>query len=89
MIIKDANDGRHKYIAYFNDGTATRFGSYGMSDYTQHKDKERRRLYRIRHAKDLLTHNPKRAGYLSYYLLWNKPTLEGSLKDYIRRFGDL
>jgi hypothetical protein len=85
--LEKANDGKHKYIAIFDDGTRTKFGAYGMSDYTLHKDKERKRLYELRHKKDLETNDPKRAGYLSMYVLWNKPTIEASIKDYNRRFG--
>ena len=42
--------------------------------------------YRRRHKKDLETKDPMRAGYLSYYLLWNKKTLASSIKDYKKKF---
>ena len=41
--------------------------------------------YRSRHSKDDLK-NPYSAGALSYYLLWNKPTLKASIRDYEKRF---
>ena len=63
-----------KLCAIFDDGTHTDFGDSSAQDYTQHHDVERRRLYRLRHKKDLLTHDPKRAGYLSYYVLWGDST---------------
>ena len=47
--------------------------------------KLKRNRYIIRHAKDLKTDDPTRAGYLSIFLLWSKPTLEASVKDYNRR----
>ena len=56
-----------------------------QNDYTKHGDIDRRNRYIIRHAKDLKTDDPTRAGYLSIFLLWNKPTLEASVKDYNRR----
>jgi len=56
-----------------------------QNDFTKHGDIDRRNRYIIRHAKDLKTDDPTRAGYLSTFLLWNKPTLEGSVKDYNRR----
>jgi len=89
MKIEKAEDGIHKWVAYFKDGTKTKFGRQGYSDFLEHQDKERRRLYRLRHAKDLKTNDPKRAGFLSYYLLWNKTTLKASIEDYKKRFGDL
>lgn len=85
--LESAKDGKHKYIAYFENGRKTRFGQAGAEDYTIHKDKERKERYRLRHKKDLETNDPYRAGYLSYYILWNKPTLEESVKDYNKRFG--
>lgn len=85
--LESAKDGKHKYIAFFADGRKTKFGAYGASDYTIHKDKERRDRYRLRHKKDLETNDPYRAGYLSYYVLWNKPSLEESVKDFNRMFG--
>jgi len=70
MQLRRATDGTHKWVAEFKDGTHTKFGAVGYEDYTQHHDTERRARYRTRHKKDLDTHDPKRAGYLSYYLLW-------------------
>lgn len=45
------------------------FGYYGMEDYTYHKNKERRRLFRIRNHrfKSAPMYSPS---WLSYYLLW-------------------
>lgn len=64
------------------------FGAAGMEDYTQHHDKERRERYRSRHAKDLETQDPTRAGYLSWYLLWGESTsLQDNLAAYKRRFN--
>jgi len=87
-IIKLHGD-QHKYMAVFNDGKKTNFGFPGMNDYTLSGDKSARDRYRARHSKDLSTGDPQRAGYLSFYLLWNKPTLEESIKDYKHKFGDL
>ena len=58
-----------------------------MSDLTKHKDKKRRNRYIFRHNKDLGTRNPARAGYLSMFILWNKPSLQASIADYRRRLG--
>ena len=78
----------HKYQAVFDDGTVTKFGYRPMEDYTQHHDKERRRLYRLRHKKDLETGDPRRAGFLSYYILWGFSTdIHKNIVDYKRRFN--
>lgn len=76
-----------KWRAIFNDGKHTDFGASGMNDYTLTGDKEARERYRARHKKDLDTGDPKRAGYLSYYLLWGESTsLQENVKKYISRF---
>jgi len=75
------------------------FGAKGYRDFTLMNQKgnkhyleskaERDKVknaYRARHQKDLLTKNPLRAGYLSYYLLWSKPTLGASIADYKKKF---
>ena len=58
-----------------------------MSDFTKHKDVERRERYISRHRKDLRTKDPVRAGYLSMYILWNKKTYKASLADYKKRLN--
>ena len=63
------------------------FGAKGMSDFTKHHDTDRRKRYITRHRKDLRTGNPARAGYLSMFVLWNKPTVAGSIRDYKRRLN--
>ena len=79
-----------KYTALFMiDGKEKKvsFGAKGYTDYLLSKDKERRDRYRKRHAKDLKTGDPTRAGYLSYYLLWGDSTsLQQNIKSYKKRF---
>ena len=58
-----------------------------MSDFTKHKDRDRRGRYIGRHKKDLKTGNPTKAGYLSMFVLWNKPSLQASIADYRRRLA--
>jgi hypothetical protein len=64
------------------------FGSSPHQDYTQSKNKEKRALYRARHAKDLETNDPTRPGYLSMFLLWGDSTnMDTNIKAYKKRFG--
>lgn len=80
-------DTTKKYRAYFSDGKHTDFGASGYEDFTTHGDEDRRERYKIRHQKDLKTKDPTRSGYLSYYILWNKPTFDASVADYKKRFN--
>jgi hypothetical protein len=86
-LIKSPKVGK-KWRAIFDDGKHTDFGAIGMDDYTLTHDKEQRERYRKRHHKDLATGNPKRAGFLSYYILWGDSTsLEVNLRAFKKRFG--
>jgi hypothetical protein len=89
MIIQPSTNPKKKYMAIFENPKKTvHFGSAGMDDYTITRDKEQRERYRTRHAKDLETKDPRRAGYLSYYLLWGDSTsLETNIKEYKRKFN--
>ena len=72
-----------KYDAIFKKD----FGQANANDYTITKDKEARARYRKRHAKDLKTNDPTRAGYLSYHLLWGDSTnLQTNISEYKKRF---
>ena len=83
--------GPKKYKAVFETDKGrtktTKFGASGMNDYTLTKDKEARARYRKRHAKDLKTNDPTRAGYLSYYILWGDSTSrDTNIKKYKKMF---
>jgi hypothetical protein len=45
------------------------YGQAGASDYTQHKDRERRGRYRARHVNDRLD-DPYAPGFWSWHALW-------------------
>ena len=65
----------------------THFGAAGMSDYTKHKDPERKKRYINRHRKNENWDDYTSAGSLSRYILWGEPTLKESIKAYLDRFG--
>lgn len=67
-----------KYDVYKNDRYITSFGDVRYEQYydklgfyykLDHSDKERRRLYRLRHADDNID-DPNYAGYWSWKYLW-------------------
>lgn len=92
LSVERANDGKHKYAATFLTDVGrkktTKFGAAGMDDYIITGSREQRDRYRARHAKDLTTDDPTRAGYLAYYLLWGPSTsLDANIREYRRRFA--
>jgi len=83
-----AEDGIHKYVAEFSMPPKTvPFGAIEYEDYTQHHDLKRKKLYLNRHRRREDWTDPKTAGALSRWILWNKPSLEDSLRDYLDRFN--
>lgn len=91
ITLKKADDNKHKYIVtLLNNKTGReiniKFGAYGMSDYTIHKDNKRKENYIARHEVRENWTDPLTAGFWSRWILWNKPTISASLKDTINRF---
>jgi hypothetical protein len=64
----------------------THFGAAGMSDFTIHKDEERKKRYILRHKANENFNDPTSAGALSRWILWNLPSLRASIADYKKRF---
>ena len=81
-----------RYVARFYDENRnmvkqTNFGSKTGLNYTLHKDKQVKENWIARHsALNEDWNNYTSAGSLSKHLLWNKPTLSASFKDYLKRF---
>ena len=89
--IKPSTQKTKKLMAIFYDDNGKKiktvhFGAKGMSDFTIHRDKERKERYLDRHRKRENWNAPMTAGALSRWILWNKPTLQGSIRDYKKRF---
>jgi len=93
VTITDSTNPKKKLMAIFtnDDGKkikTTHFGQDGADDYTITNDKDQRTRYRNRHKKDLDTNDYKKAGYLSYHILWGSSTsLQENIKKYKKRFN--
>lgn len=76
-------------IFYNSDGKKLKtihFGAAGMSDYTKHKDDDRKNRYLKRHRSNEKWNKPMTAGSLSRWILWGEKTLNASKSSYARRF---
>jgi hypothetical protein len=76
-----------KYRAYFSDNTHTDFGATGYDDFTITKNVEQKNRYIARHKARENFNNPKSAGALSRWILWNKPNMKASINDFKKRFN--
>ena len=81
-----------KYYIINKDNKRVYFGAAGYSDFTQHKDEERKQRYIERHEKNeskfwnksgIDTVTPS---FWSRFLLWEKPTIKESYQDIKKRF---
>ena len=90
--IKPSTQKDKKLMAIFTDDEGkkvktTHFGAKGMSDFTIHKNPERKMKYLDRHRKRENWDDPMSAGALSRWVLWNLPTLKASISDYKKKFS--
>lgn len=91
-----ANDGKHKLFIITIKGKKVYFGAYGMGDYPiyfknkgSEKAEQMKNAYIKRHSgmnENWGKSGIDTAGFWSRWLLWNKPTLEASYSDIIKRF---
>ena len=91
IVITKSKKSDKKYDARI-DGTKTvSFGQKGASDFTKHKDKDRKERYIDRHKKNenWNASGAKTAGFYSKHVLWNKKTLKESVDDINKRFKSL
>jgi len=89
-----------KYDAILNDDGEIKRVPFGAkklvdgkyvpySDFTQNRDEERKARYLDRHREreDWTKSGILTPGFWARWILWNKPTLEASIVDTMRRFN--
>jgi len=90
VVIKKSTKPEKKLMAIFTleneKKKSVHFGASGMSDYTIHKDDERKNRYLERHRKNENWSDPMTAGALSRWILWNKKSKVASISDYKKKF---
>lgn len=94
VTFKKSTNPTKKYMATFYEDKnckkkikTVHFGAAGMSDYTKHKNKSRKKRYLSRHKSRENWNNFMTAGSLSRYILWGEPTLRESIRVYKKKFN--
>ncbi len=78
-----------KYYIITNDNKKVNFGQASASDFTIHKDEERKLRYIKRHNNENWTKSGiYSAGFWSRWLLWNLPTISASYQDIKKRLNN-
>jgi predicted RNA-binding protein associated with RNAse of E/G family len=80
-----------KYMVSFINPNTNRinnihFGQKKYSDMTIHKDENRKKRYIARASVQQNTQNITKPAFWALNLLWNKPTIEESIKDIEKRY---
>ena len=86
IVISQSDKPDKKFEARIDGKKSIHFGSKGMSDFTIHKDPERKQRYLNRHSKNEDWNNPLTAAFYATNLLWNKSSLAESIRDTNSRF---
>ena len=86
VVLKKSSNPNKKYDAYV-EGKKVSFGATGYSDFTQHKDTERKQRYITRHKSNENWNDLTTAGAWSKGILWNKPTMRESIKSMENKFN--
>ena len=88
IILQKSKVSTKKLAAIIGNKTVN-FGAKGYSDFTLHKDVDRMHRYEGRHKRreNWGKSGIETAGFWSKWILWNKPSLIGSIKDTEKRFN--
>ena len=84
--LSQSNTKLKKYDIITPDFKKISIGDNRYSDYTQHQDKERKRLYVLRHQVTEDWDDLNSAGCWAKWLLWNRDTLIKSMDDMEKHF---
>ena len=82
--LSKSNMRNKKYKVVVTNGDTKKtinFGEARASDYTINKDPKRKANYLARHAPRENWTDPFTSGYWSRWILWNKPTIDQSVRD--------
>ena len=90
IIIKKSTNKNKKFMIIITSDNRKKtlyIGSQGMSDYTIHKNDERKQRYIQRHKKRENWNDIYSRGFYSRWILWNKKTIKSSIADTNKRFN--
>ena len=82
IVIMKSSNKNQKLDAVIDGKKKVSFGHSSYSDYTKHKDKDRKEAYIKRHSKeDWSKSNIASPAWMSRYILCEKPTLKGAVDN--------
>ena len=89
ILIQPSKKADKKFDAIIDGKKTVSFGSPQHSDFTKHKDPERKQRYLDRHKARENWNDPTTAGALSKHVLWNKNSLAERVRDMSRQIKNI
>ena len=91
VFTKSQKPDKKKYDARIDGSKTVSFGQKGASDFTKHKNTDRKKRYIVRHKnnEDWTKTGATSVGFYSKHVLWNKPTLKASIDDINKRLKNM
>ena len=91
VVIRKSSKADKKYEAIIDDRKTVPFGAKGYSDFTLHKNPERKQRYIQRHQKneDWSKTGINTPGFYAKHVLWNKDTIQKSVTDLNKKYKDV
>ena len=82
IVISPSNKYGEQYDTLIDGKQTISYGASGYSDFTKHKDPQRKDLYLARHSKeDWSKSNIASPDWMSRYIIWGKTTLKGAVDN--------
>ena len=90
IVISPSKNKNKKFMAEVDGKKKIHFGDSRYEDYTIHKDDKRKENYINRHSgEDWSKSNIASAGFMSRYILWEKPTIQQAINNLNSKYKDV
>ena len=90
ILIKPSKNKNKKIDAIIDGKKKVSFGASGYSDYTIHKDPDRKERYIARHSKeDWSKSNIDSPAWMSRFILWEKPSLQSAINSANKKYSNV
>ena len=87
VILKKSSKAGKKYDAVIDGKKTVSFGATGYSDFTKHKDEERKQRYIARHGATQTFKDIEKPQTWARYILWEKKTIPEAVKNMEKKFN--